>query len=255
MTESEWLASEDPHRMLDYLCAVTGSTYGGPTEYDRKPSDRKLRLFAVACCRQVWSLLADDVLCPNCDGRGLLPSTDGDFHYCLDCHSTGRINCSRKAVEVAERFADGKVTKDSLCDARWKAASVWENVDGQAELDAETAMMMADECCHADAEEAADFMVREKVLPSREIVADLLREIVGNPFAPQDALAFQWQQYQTARAMAEEAYANRDWGLLPILADNLADAGCENAALLAHLRSDANHVRGCFALDCVLGKE
>src|SRR4051812_15174337 len=59
MTESEWPVSEDPVAMLAYLCEVTGSVYGHPTEYDRKPSDRKLRLFACACRRQIPSLTWD----------------------------------------------------------------------------------------------------------------------------------------------------------------------------------------------------
>lgn len=41
---------------------------------------------------------------------------------------------------------------------------------------------------------------------------------------------------------------------LPILADALEDAGCDNSELLTHLRSDDTHVKGCWALDLVLGK-
>jgi hypothetical protein len=42
---------------------------------------------------------------------------------------------------------------------------------------------------------------------------------------------------------------------LPILADALEEAGCDEPALLAHCRSDGPHVRGCWAVDLVLGKE
>ena len=55
MTESGWLACDDPRRMLDYLTDTTRSSgsgapslvYLGPR---RRISDRKLRLFACACC-------------------------------------------------------------------------------------------------------------------------------------------------------------------------------------------------------------
>jgi hypothetical protein len=40
---------------------------------------------------------------------------------------------------------------------------------------------------------------------------------------------------------------------LAVLADALEDAGCADPDLLAHLRGPGPHVRGCWALDLVLG--
>src|SRR4051794_18344837 len=68
MTEAEWLTSTDPDLVLDFLKG--------------QASDRKLRLFAVACGRRIWHLLNDER--------------------------------SRSAVEVAEQFADGSVSADEL---------------------------------------------------------------------------------------------------------------------------------------------
>src|SRR5262245_26933388 len=79
MTESEWLACDDPQPMLGF--------------FRRKASDRKLRLFACACCRRIWHLLTD--------AR------------------------SRKAVEVAEQCADGRADPQALVeasDSAWAAA-------------------------------------------------------------------------------------------------------------------------------------
>ena len=58
----------------------------------------------------------------------------------------------------------------------------------------------------------------------------------------------------TAVTLARSIYAERAFDRLPILADALEDAGCDAADLLAHCRGDGPHVRGCWAVDLVLGK-
>lgn len=86
MDEAQWLASTDPALMLAWRHGsnpLQGISLAAPL------SDRKLRLFACACVRQVWDRLTD----PR----------------------------SRRAVEVAERFADGQTTLDELADA-WDGA-------------------------------------------------------------------------------------------------------------------------------------
>jgi hypothetical protein len=49
-------------------------------------------------------------------------------------------------------------------------------------------------------------------------------------------------------------YKSRDFTPMPILADALQDAGCDNAEILAHCRGDSPHIRGCWVVDLVLGK-
>lgn len=72
MTEKEWLECHEVRPLLDYLVG--------------RASDRKFRLFGCACCRRVWSSLADER--------------------------------SRRAVDVAERYADGLATEDEIKSAR-----------------------------------------------------------------------------------------------------------------------------------------
>ncbi|MBY0458303.1 MAG: hypothetical protein K2V38_13260 [Gemmataceae bacterium] len=81
----------------------------------------------------------------------------------------------------------------------------------------------------------------------------MLREVRGNPFRP---VIFNptWRTPDVT-LIAQNAYDARDFSALPILADAIQDAGCDSEELLAHLRDPhATHVRGCWALDLVLGK-
>jgi len=41
---------------------------------------------------------------------------------------------------------------------------------------------------------------------------------------------------------------------MPILADALQDAGCDNEDVLSHGRSEGPHVRGCWVVDMILGR-
>jgi len=53
-----------------------------------------------------------------------------------------------------------------------------------------------------------------------------------------------------ARAMETDGAFDR----LPILADALEDAGCDQADILEHCRGPGPHVRGCWVVDLILGK-
>jgi hypothetical protein len=50
-------------------------------------------------------------------------------------------------------------------------------------------------------------------------------------------------------------YESRDFGAMPILADAIQGAGCDPPDILDHCRSSVPHVRGCWVVDAVLGKE
>ena len=59
----------------------------------------------------------------------------------------------------------------------------------------------------------------------------------------------------TALSLARQMYESRDFSPMPILADALQDAGCDNEDVLSHCRGPGPHVRGCWVVDLVLGKE
>ncbi|MCE9565270.1 MAG: hypothetical protein K8U57_24825 [Planctomycetes bacterium] len=77
-----------------------------------------------------------------------------------------------------------------------------------------------------------------------------LHDIFGNPFRPVSVNP-EWRT-STAVAIAQGMYESRDFSAMPILADALQDAGCENDDILAHCRGNSPHVRGCWVVDLVL---
>jgi hypothetical protein len=189
-----------------------------------KASERKLRLFACACCRKVWHLLKNE--------------------------------SSQRAVEEAERFAEGLVPLHEL-DPVYQAADedYWlKTEDGDESAGAWMALTMLhelhDALHHAIAPDLENPDLGQPVL---------LRDIFGNPFRPV-TIDSTWLT-STVLSLAQAAYANRDLPAatlqpdrLGVLADALEEAGA-GGEVVAHLRGPGPHVRGCFVLDLLLGKE
>jgi hypothetical protein len=97
-------------------------------------------------------------------------------------------------------------------------------------------------------------------LAERKAHAALVRDIFGNPFRPvtPDPIG----QTGQVVALAQATYEDRtlpagtfDPTRLAVLADAVEEAGCTNPDLLGHLRGPGPHVRGCWAVDLLLGKE
>jgi hypothetical protein len=86
-----------------------------------------------------------------------------------------------------------------------------------------------------------------------DVVLGLLRDIFGNPFRP---VSFdpRWRTADTL-GLARGIYEDRAFDRLPLLADALMDAGCADEQVIGHCRSEGAHVRGCWVVDLVLGKE
>lgn len=145
MTESEWLASTDPAAMVRWLTSEGIKRVPPQSTRDgRLASDRKLRLFACACCRQVWHLLEDER--------------------------------SREAVEVAERYADGEATGAE----RGLAFNATDNIDDPAERFLVQATLRSEAAYGAN--QAAACLLSDQ--HGFAAIANLLREIVGNPWRP-----------------------------------------------------------------------
>jgi hypothetical protein len=97
--------------------------------------------------------------------------------------------------------------------------------------------------------------MREHEAAKHSLYVQLIRELFHNPFrqAFVDPSWLSWNS-RTVPRIAEGIYAERAFDRMPILHDALLDAGCTDEALLTHCRNPEGHVRGCWALDLILGK-
>jgi len=83
-------------------------------------------------------------------------------------------------------------------------------------------------------------------------LVEIFRDFVPNPF-----LRLEWNPdwfTSTVRELATVMYEHREFSAMPILADALQDAGCDNEQILNHCRAEKLHARGCWVLDAILGK-
>jgi hypothetical protein len=158
---------------------------------------------------------------------------------------------SRRAVEVAEEYADGEVseeTKAAVLRAAKDAASV-PTRRGNGSIAAD----MAYRVLSGDAWDSVTAAVGSGLKREREVA--LARDVFGNPFRPITLAAdfLRWGGGMVPK-LARAIYDDRAFGQLPVLADALEDAGCTDPAILAHCRGPGPHVRGCWVLDLLLGK-
>jgi hypothetical protein len=80
----------------------------------------------------------------------------------------------------------------------------------------------------------------------------LFRDVFGNPYR-KVAFKSAWRT-PDVKALAKGIYEEKAFDRMPILADALQDAGCDNDDILTHCRGTTPHVRGCWVVDLVLEK-
>jgi hypothetical protein len=148
----------------------------------------------------------------------------------------------RKNLEASERYADGSITLAELKRA-WKlpAGTFEAGVDAVVP---DAYRPLVGYAARRDSGSEAEW---------REAQCRVVREVVGNPFRPV-TLDPAWRTAETL-GLARAGYDERAFDRLPILADALEECGCTDAQVLGHLReASAVHVRGCWAVDLILGK-
>jgi hypothetical protein len=218
LTEVKWLAHDEPYPLLGFVRDIA--------------SERKLRLVGCAACRRIWELMHD----PRC----------------------------RVAVEASERFAEGLLSERGLDLISAAAEEAYEDADFDEGEDAKLAATVAHAASYASSPSLSLDVVLEALgavgnaaphglVAELGLQADSVRDIFGNPLRPV-TVDPRWLTSDVV-ALARGIYDERAFDRLPILADALQDAGCDNADVLGHCRDpQLTHVRGCWVVDLVLGK-
>ena len=221
MTATDWDTTDDVNAMLD---AIRG-----------KASDRKLLLFACGCCRLVEATIpAAGYLATRLEGdagRSLSQHEKWSMLAVVSSAFLGNLH------PLISRFLSGSDNEP------WQLAK---NVSSLIR-------MMSPAPGHEMTGEVLEISVGEELPRKSFDQADVLREIVANPFLEID-FAPEWRT-ETVLGIAESIDESPAWDRLPILADAMQDAGCEVAAVLDHCRDSLHvHRRGCWVLDLVLNR-
>ncbi len=215
MTEKEWLTSDSPRRLFEYMIS--------------RATTRKVRLALCGILRssQIWPMLT--------------------------------AQASRRAVEVAEVYSDGGLNLEELGIARERANSAAGREYRKTRMNPPAADL-ANHICLQDRNFLGYFRVATIYLEHLPSTPAIIRDVFGNPFRPPIDPSI-WR-IPLVVSLAKPAYDERsmpagelDVDRLAVLSDALEDAGCTDSDLLGHLRSPGPHVRGCWALDLILGKQ
>ncbi len=232
-TEQDWLSTD----WLKTRCCIVDyldERAGVPIR------ERKWRLFLVACLRRVWHVSKDER--------------------------------SRRLVDAVERRADGVITQeqlDQLCLAEGDPPCEDGGDPDECPPERRAAACAVQAFCNAANATVQSFEgycgggwaadAAEEPEAENRVQIDLLCDIFGNPFRPVSVNPT-WQT-PTVLALAHAGYENRilpagmlEPARLAVLADALEEAGCDNAEIINHCRQPGEHVRGCWVLDLMLGK-
>jgi hypothetical protein len=248
VTEAEWLASNDPKAMVWQLRSLFNLR--------KKRKRRKLRLFAVACCHRIRHLLEQPeavhalTLAEQCaDGQVSEAEMLAVSTQVWKMHS-GVWDAYQAVAKASSRiptytFRSGYVDgPDYLAACAVWRSTLWEHIKTAPDPPRHEKPNAA-----ASSAKAAE----------RDIQADNLRCVFGNPFRPLPTF-LAWRTPSVV-SLARAAYEDRDLvngqlepARLAVLSDALEEAGCTDQAILDHLRGPGPHVRGCWPVDLLACK-
>jgi hypothetical protein len=160
-------------------------------------------------------------------------------------------------IAMAERFADGLATNEERRSARTKLDAEMRSFSLTVNLVRDCLMNAlaghgADQYCWYSAHAAAAYLIME---PGAVRDANVVRDVFPTPLKRRlPKILAAWRGTNISQ-IAQGICNDGTFDSLPILADALEEAGCTEEAILSHCRGPGPHVRGCWVVDLVLGKE
>jgi hypothetical protein len=153
-------------------------------------------------------------------------------------------------VEKAElKSTQWAVLQEMIADLKWRRVEEQDFENAVWAREMERAIRNSQDGCDKTIQITMT-LANRKGLP---LLSTVVRDLFGNPFRP-ITLNPTWLT-STVLSLAGQMYDSRDFCPMPILADALQDAGCDNADILQHCRGPGPHVRGCWVVDKLLSKE
>lgn len=245
MTEKQWLASKDGVAM--------GRHWGN------RFTERKARLIMIACCRRQMQYIRHPVLHAGVDmivnhyADPTRPDVPLEGDEAREIAASVRENASARSREPEYGVAFGVVV-------------VAEPLSTMKEREHTFDYLVFS--CLTDISNA---VARKGNTTEPAAQAGIVRDVLGNPFTkPRPKIKAAWRT-DTVMALAKQIYVSEEFGAMPILADALQDAGCDNEAILSHCRDTSllsgeppagspapppvTHVRGCWVLDLLFNKK
>jgi hypothetical protein len=234
MTETEWRSGTDPHSLL----ASVGFT----------ASERKRLLSMVACA----SRIPGSLICPEIeDAVGLVTrlaegqgeEQDADVLYITMMDRASEFSpLALTDLEKAQAEIAAAILGVTNSWRVWMLAHVVGMATGTPfdEAGRKRLLGWTPELSHS---------IQKEHAAAAEFLRDIFGPLVFRPVSADPA----WLT-STVLALARQMYDSRDFSAMPILADALQDAGCANEDVLNHCRQPGEHVKGCWVVDLLTGR-
>jgi hypothetical protein len=248
MTEQEWLGNPNLWAMLYYV-----------NDLD---NERRLRLFAYACCSRIRHLLSDNRLLEAL--HAVEQRAEGKYGDIELEQVRSEANKAVDAIEAGLYGPDGVLHANDisssacavLCASNSSFAPTkqyphYSSPIGSVVFYVQSALVAPVWNATQDRKKTDEASEAEA-----QLQVAILRDIFGNPFCPVslDPTCLSWHDGLLV-SMAQHMYDSRDFTDMPVMADALEEAGCSDQEILSHCRQPGPHVRGCWVVDLILGKE